>query len=146
MHLWGEEGFDWEGLGDAIIKMDVYMRRWGRIGVYSKEKYGTARLYITWYYHGLFSLIYPGYIHYGPWENNPFIGRYLMWLEFNIFQPLSQMLRLHILIHWWQNKIYNLAYQRAIKRYPHLIEEILCCADYPELIKNYGKYIKCENS
>jgi hypothetical protein len=35
----------------------------------------------------------------------------------------------------WQPFIYNLAYQKALKKWPHLEAEILSAADYPELIK-----------
>lgn len=32
-------------------------------------------------------------------------------------------------------KVYNIAYQKALKKWPHLRAEILCGADFPEIIK-----------
>jgi hypothetical protein len=43
VHYWGDEDFDWASLYAAISEATDIMRVFGRIGVHSKEKYGTAR-------------------------------------------------------------------------------------------------------
>jgi len=37
-----------------------------------------------------------------------------------------------VLYHKW---LYRKLYQNAVKKYPHLKEEILCMADFPKLLK-----------
>jgi hypothetical protein len=141
IHYWGDEDFDWTALSSAISDMSGFMRRWGRLGVHSKEKYGTARLYMYPYCGGLFSLFYPGYVSYWPWSSKKHIGKYLMWLEYKVFQPVSRLLKLYVPINWWQLKVYNWAYQRALKKYPQVAEEIIEDADWPEYIKDWHKHM-----
>jgi len=42
-HYWGDEDFDWKALDEAMYEGATIMRRYGRIWVSTKEKYGTAR-------------------------------------------------------------------------------------------------------
>ncbi len=89
-HLWGEEGFDWEGLGAA--ESYIYAKLTNLIPgatVITKEKYGTLRVTV-----------------------------YMEHTEENI-------------------RGYNEAYQDTIKIFPHLRDEILDDADYPEYITDY---------
>lgn len=138
-HQWGDESFDWDSLNQAINYMTAYMKRWGRLGTHSKEKYGTARLYMWWYSGGLFSLFYPAYVSYWPWADKKYIGKYLMWLEYNVFQKFTSITRLPVLIHWWQMKVYTRAYENALKKWPGVAAEIVCCADNNELIPSWHK-------
>ena len=39
-HYWGDEDFDWDSLYKAERELNRIMKRYGRIGVHSKEKYG----------------------------------------------------------------------------------------------------------
>lgn len=140
-HNWGDENFDWNALSGAIRVSANFMRRWGRIGVHEKEKYGTARLYTYFYSSGLFSLLYPGYVSYWVWEKTPIIGKYLTKLEFKVFIPIASVLKLWRPIQWWQRKVYNWAYQKALRKYPHIAEEIVEDADHPELIQDWHKHM-----
>lgn len=100
MHMWGEEGVDWQGIGDAACYIGGFCQRWGRIPVSDmKEKYGTVRVYL-----------YFGFFDWG-WKS------YLNWLVVP-----------------YQHRIYRLAYKKAIAKWPHLREEILCGADWQELL------------
>ena len=42
-HVWGDEDFDWEALDKAIDQGTWLMEKLGRIGVHSKEKWGSIR-------------------------------------------------------------------------------------------------------
>lgn len=131
LHEWGEEGFDWHGLDDAGNIIGDFCHRWGRFGGQIKEKYGTLRFYAHFTGFDLHMLFYPGYYYcqFPTWLWN------LDWkLRKTIFVPL------HRPTTWWQTKVYNRAYQKALKKYPHLRKEILICADYPELIKGGKDY------
>lgn len=128
MHTWGDN-VDWDGINDAAELIGTGLRKWGRIQVTQyKEKYGTVRVYCyfgigTW--QGLFK---PGFV-YNRWP------RWIWKLEFN---PIVAGLR--AIFTWcfypWQKFIYRWYYRRAVRRWPHLREEILCCADVDELLKD----------
>lgn len=132
MHRWGDEDFDWESLYHAIEEISSYFTKW-RLGNHSKEKYGTARISIYFFNGSLFELCYPGYVSYWPWKN------YSKLLKFDIYYVpiIFRFLGLTKLIRYFQYKVYSRGYNLAIKKYPHIKKEILICADYPELIKNY---------
>lgn len=128
MHKWGDQGVDWNGINDAAEYIGEFCKRWGRIGGQYKEKYGTVRFYAQ-FCHSILSLTHPGYAHYGP---------YPKWLcTFDIYygRALLKYTGLAWFFSKWQPFIYNLAYQRALKKWPHLRAEILDCADHIELIK-----------
>lgn len=126
-HVWGDEDFDWKSLGEAIDLMHCFMSKWGRIGVDSKEKYGTARLYINWFDGSLYSMVKPGYYYY-RWPN------WFHVIDYNVIRNISNCTGFTYIFRKYQEKIYSLAYKKAIKRWPSIEEEIVCCADYPELI------------
>ena len=127
-HDWSEKDFDWKGLEECVDIIYTTCVTWGRLGGQAKEKFGQVRFYAQFGYLSLHRLIYPGY-HYNQfpqwlWKLDCFyISRVL---QFFFERPFV----------WWQKKVYNFAYQRALAKHPHLRDEILCCADYPEFIKN----------
>lgn len=93
---------------------------------YSKEKYGTVR-YSTGFGHAsLHALLFPQYhwIRFPKWLNK---------LDMYLITPVLQFL-FGSLITWYQRKIYNRAYQNALKKWPHLRAEILVDADWLEYI------------
>jgi len=51
-------------------------------------------------------------------------------MTFPFFKPF------HRIIDVWQRFIYRLAYKRALKKYPFIREEILCAADFSELLED----------
>ena len=119
MHSWGD-GFKYFGdVSRAADEIGDFCRKWGRINVaQTKEKYGTARVYCTLGLTDLHGLLYPGYAYVrGPY--------WLMTLPIFRYLPTR----------WWQRRVYRLAYARALKKYPHIREEILDCADWPEYLE-----------
>lgn len=124
MHSWGDKGVDWKGINDAAEYLGAYCRKWGRLGGQTKEKYGTVRFYARFGHLCLHTLIYPGYVH----------SRFPSWL-WRLDIKLNSLYDLFEgLFEWWQKKVYSKAYINACNKWPHLQEEILSCADYPESI------------
>jgi hypothetical protein len=128
MHVWGDKDFDWEGL-EAAMRGIVKELKFVRIPVRDfKEKWGTARIYCQLGWYSVHDIIYPGYAY----------SKFPQWLwDFDIYHGTEIV---PFLCNWLVLPIhkycYRRAYKRAIKKYPHLREEILCCADYNDLL--YG--------
>jgi len=129
MHIWGEKDFDWGGLNKAIDFIETSLVRYGRMNVMqAKEKFGTARIYmgtIGWYQ--MHSLTHP----------RSAFSRYPKWLwNFDCDHGPKIM---NFLFNWWvipyHKWLYRTVYWIAVKRWPRLREEILCCADWLELLK-----------
>ena len=130
MHNWSDDSFDWKGLNESIYMMDSFMRFWGRIHVNSKEKFGTARLYVYFWDGSLHGLLYPGHV-------SSQFPKWLWSLDINYISKFIRRTRFHKLVQWWQYKVYGLAYAKALKYFPHIKAEIVCAADAPQLIKGY---------
>lgn len=126
MHSWGDKGVDWKGIGEAASFIAEYCRKYGRLGGPSKEKYGTVRFYASFGWLSLHTLIYPGYS----------FSRFPNWLwklDVGYIGPTLDKLFGRLFIAW-QKKVYDRAYQEALRRWPHLRPEILCGADHVEYI------------
>lgn len=126
MHEWGDKEVDWVGIDDAAEYIGVFCRRWARLGGQAKEKYGTVRFYVNFGRVSLHTLVYPGYV-YNQFPN------WLWSLDCKYIGPTLRFVFGKISFKW-QKYIYRKAYFNAIKKWPHLREEILCCADYKEYI------------
>jgi hypothetical protein len=129
MHMWGDKDFDWTALNNAINEIYFWGNKVGRIGGQIKEKYGEVR----WYAHvygaeRLSDLIYPGY-HYYQWPAH----RKPM---YNIIDQVSSiyMRPFKRLTFQYQKFFYAFAYRMAIKKYPHVADEIIACVDHKELL------------
>lgn len=127
-HNWSEKDFDWDSLDKAVNIIESTCRKWGRFGCDAKEKFGCIRAYVNFYNGGFHELIYPGY-HYCQWP------KWLWILDRQYFTIATKYTGLNWVITKYQHKIYNLAYQRALKAALLLRDEILSDADHPELIK-----------
>lgn len=127
MHMWGDEGVDWEGINNAAEFIHDYCVRWARLGGDYKEKYGRCCFYAKFDL-SLHSLFYPGYAFYQMPE-------WLVHFDIYVFSPVCYKLGVSKLWHLWQTFIYKRAYKLAIKKFPHLKEEILSGADYRELLE-----------
>lgn len=124
MHLWGDECVDWDGIDSAAEFIGKGIRKFGRISVWQyKEKYGTVRVYCSFGWNSLQHIIFPGYVR----QVIP------AWIDNNFISKIIQML--NPIIVPYQYFIYRLFYKLAVKKWPHLREEILSCADYSELLK-----------
>ena len=132
-HIWGDTDFDWDGLNDAL-HIIWKTCRWARLGAHVKEKYGSARV-TPWFWDGsLHSLLYPGYV-YCQYKDRWFgIGNILWWCDIYLFPKIAKWTGLLSIIFWIQKKVYNLAFQRALKKHPHIRDEILADVDFHELI------------
>lgn len=127
-HDWSEENFDWKSLNKAIDIIYFWTRHFGRFGGQLKEKFGCIRFYVFFSDGTLYSLCKPGYYYY-RWP------RWFMKIDHKVIRPIVRGSGLLWLIHKWQAFIYKLAYKRAVDKYPHLRDEILCYADAHELLE-----------
>ena len=104
------------------------MRFWGRIGVNSKEKFGTARIYVTFWDGSLHGLIYPGHVRCR-------FPKWLWSLDIKFISRFCHWTRITKLVNWYQSKIYSMAYSKGIKAFPKVKVELVVAADFDELIK-----------
>ena len=126
-HDWSSDWPYFRDVGEAAYYIGNYLRKWGRVGVRdTKEKYGSCRVYLSLGWRQLHCITHPGHC----------FSRYPKWLWILDCKYLSKIVRLlnYIVVpyHTW---LYNRAYQNAIKKWPHIREEILINADWPELIE-----------
>lgn len=126
MHNWGDEGVDWNGINDAADYIGSYCKRWAYLGGQVKEKYGTVRFYANFGHLNLHCLFFPGYVYcqFPDW---------LWHLDCKYIGPFMRFFFEKAFVKW-QSYIYGKAYLNACRKWPHLQEEILCSADYIELV------------
>jgi len=128
-HHWGDDDVDWKGIGEAGRYIATNLKRWGRVPVRDwKEKYGTVRIYLSLGWESLFTITHPGYVYsrYPKWLWSFCCSKYSRW----IFRQLNRVVvPYHIFL-------YRFFYRRAVKKWPHLTDEILCAADFHELLKD----------
>jgi len=131
MHQWGDSWFALYGedLDAAVRFIESYCLRYGRLGGQAKEKWGGVRFYAKFHYQ-IHDLIYPGYAYcqWKKWYNN------WMWAADLTIYTHSCFDWSRTIINRWQAFIYGRAYTLAVKKWPHLIKEIILPADYKELI------------
>lgn len=120
-HAWGEEGFDWEGLNEAVELISYHLTKKGRMHVLAKEKWGHARVNAHRWDGTISDLIKPGRVN------------RLYWFELKYFAPVLSIL-FGKLVEKWQDWHYYKAYETACYRYPHLIQEILGDAEDTHLL------------
>ena len=120
-HEWGSD-FDFKALDEASIYITSSCRRWARLGIWTKEKYGTLRVSTTCAYfleHDLIhSFVYPGYFMY-QWPT---------WFRVYIDWPFGKLMRclgVIWLLQKWQRVVLKYFWKRAAKKWPHIAEEIL---------------------
>jgi len=119
MHIWGDKSFDWDALDEACIYLTKNCRRWARLGVWTKEKYGTMRVTVWMGMHEpIQTILWPGHCRaYMP-----------RWFRTYVDFPLGDFLRWSRLdkpIYWWQTKVLKFFWKRAAKKWPHITTEIL---------------------
>ena len=121
-HEWGDEDFDWKALNEAAQYLEKYCKRWARLGIWTKEKYGTLRVSVTCAYfmeYGfLHHIFYPGYCSY----------RWPRWFRIYIDWPFGKVMRILgvvRLLQIYQHAVLKFFWKRAAKKWPHISEEIL---------------------
>ena len=131
MHRWGDDGVDWVGIDGAAEYIGQGLRFW-RVDVRQwKEKYGAVRVYcslgIVWWP----QLTHPGHV-YNRWPRSLdfIVHAYSWWNPFYVARRAVNLLV--VPFHKW---LYRRYYRRAVEKWSHLRREILCCADYPELLE-----------
>ncbi len=128
MHDWSDESFDWKSLNEAEGILSDTLRFY-RVPVRDiKEKYGTLRCYTGLGWTSFHSIAYPGYV-YGQFPN------WLWKLDVYYGYPILKYTGIAYLsykLHCWA---YRRGYAKIVKKFPHIRTEILCCADYDELLK-----------
>lgn len=128
MHDWSDESFDWKSLNEALELMEGILRFYRVPFRDIKEKYGTARIYTGLGWTSLHSIVYPGYVYsqFPDW-----LWGFDVYHGYNILK-YTGITYLSYKLHCWA---YRRAYAKAVKKFPHIREEILCCADYEELLE-----------
>lgn len=126
-HDWSDSEFDWNSLYSAIEEATTIMERFGRVGVHSKEKYGTARWSLYLFAGHFHDLTHPGYV----------FRQYPKWLwSFDVqYRPLRFLITP---IRWWQKKVIRYAFNYVCNKYSHIVDEIVCNAPeelLPEQLK-----------
>lgn len=129
MHSWGDENVDWDGIYDSARYIGVNLKRWGRVSVRDyKEKFGTVRIYCSLGWSNLLSITHPGWMHYRPYP------KWLMTFDIYVLSRIIPVLTNWFILpfHKW---LYKKLYKDMVKKYPHLKQEITCCADWHELLE-----------
>lgn len=123
MHNWGDKDVDWDGINYSAHYIGSNLRRFGRVSATQyKEKFGTVRVYINKFgVRTLHDITHPGYVAYQyKFADTKIIPD---WININVIIPYHKFL-------------YRYLYKKMVNKYPHLREEILCCADYNELLQH----------
>lgn len=122
MHIWGDKDFDWEALDKAIEYFESRCRRWARLGIWVKEKYGTMRVFTTcalfMEYDFIHHIFYPGYVSY----------RFPKWFRRYVDWPFGKALKwmgILYLIQLYQVAVLKYFWKRAAEKWPHISVEIL---------------------
>jgi len=132
-HDWSDKSFDWKGLSQAIRIIENW-HRFARIGCNIKEKYGTIRCDSSFFDGSLHSLVFPGHYFY-RWSDKVYA------LESRL-TPIICFLRIDSLIRALQIPFYTLGYYIAMKKYPHIKDEICVDASHPQWIIGGNKIHK----
>lgn len=120
-HLWGDEDYDWDALDEASEYIWRRCRQFARLGVWTKEKYGTLRISTTCAYWGewpIHNIFKPGHVCY-RWPN---------WLIGKIEYPLSYFCNktgITRTVRTYQRAVLKFFWKRAAKKWPHISDEIL---------------------
>lgn len=121
-HDWSDTDFDWKALDEAAFYLENKCRKWGRLGIWTKEKYGTLRVSTTCAfaksYDFLHCLVYPGrcYIRWPKW--------FRVYVDWPIGKTLK-FLGIIWVFHKYQLWILKHFWLKAAKKWPSVATEIL---------------------
>jgi len=165
MHKWGDTWFNEHGkhLYAAISEIESYLHR-HHIGICGKEKWGCYRdEYLQFWGGGIYQILfgyrmYIGHSHYKGLYRFRWFSRFIDSIHKFIYYKIDggnmtcdvfmwkglcyymKKTRLYRYIIKQQEKHYNYAFQIACKKYPDVIDELICDIDGYEMIKpcKYG--------
>lgn len=127
-HDWSDDTFDWKSLNEALSTGTTLMKRLGRIGVHSKEKYGSCRWSLYLFDGTLHSLTHPGYVY----------SQYPKWLwSFDVEHRPLKFLKYPI--NFWQKLVVKATFSYLVYKYPNIADEIISDAPRELLTKKLGK-------
>jgi len=138
MHRWGDEWTEQYGadLDDAVRYIGLTLLRW-RVPVRDyKEKFGTVRVYTGLGWSFLHDMTHPGHAYRRykwDWVWRLSCKSCGAWW----WSPIA---RVSFAIH---RRIYRRVYGNAVRMWPHLCTEILCMADWRELLKGLVSPAHC---
>lgn len=135
MHDWSDQSVDWDGIGNAAHYIGTELRKWGRVPVRDcKEKWGTVRVYCSLGWYSIHDITHPGYafIQYKKGGLLHYLN-YACWFN-NIFRIVN------IVIYPYHKWLYRKIYSNAVRKWPHLRDEILVQADFSELLEGIAGY------
>lgn len=148
MHEWGDKWFKKYGkqFDEAIRVLEERIRKWAYCGVCGKEKYGTYRdEYLTLWDGGIRQILTPykcWVIGHSKWakflwyiDNHiiPYKKTKYGWLWGGLAN-LNGKLGIIKLVHKWQAKRINKAFQVTCKEFPELVDELVSDVDCYEMI------------
>lgn len=120
-HEWGTD-FDFKSLDEAAYYIEHNCKRWARLGLWTKEKYGTLRVSTTCAYFMEYDFIhhifYPGHAYY----------RLPKWFRQYIDRPVGKVMRrlgVIFVLQKYQYAVLKYFWKKAAKKWPHIAEEIL---------------------
>lgn len=120
-HEWGSD-FDFKALDEAAHYIQNKSRKWARVGIWTKEKYGTLRVSTTcafaMEYDFLYSLIYPGHVYI----------RWPKWVRCYIDWPIGKLCRylgIISILRKYQMWTLKRFWLKAANKWPQCREEIL---------------------
>ena len=129
MHTWGDEEVDWDGINEAGGYIGCWLRKWARVPVRQiKEKYGTVRIYTGLGWDTFHDIFYPGHCFY-RWPG------WILTIDLFICRKLRFSRVLFEISYPIHKRLYRWRYKKALEKWPHLRNEILCCADFHKLLK-----------
>ncbi len=129
-HFWGDDDFDWASLNEAITYICETCRVWGRLPVYGKEKWGNGDFYAYWWGGTVTELVNPvvlGKIGMPYW---------LYELDLKYSHRVVKPLGIYRIFVKYQEWVYRRAFRQAIKRWPHIREELLGGMNDSELLED----------
>lgn len=136
-HYWGDEDFDWNALNHCVHLYDHVLKKYGRMCVYTKEKYGTMRLeYLGMGWDGIYGFLNPGHLIF-RWKSvrisrTRIIGDMafeskvdLLYVFNEVTANLARYTGISWLIQKYQMFLFNMLTLYCVKKYPHIKDEIM---------------------
>lgn len=113
-HHWGDKNFDWDSLYKAEEELGFIMEKLGRVGVHSKEKFGTLRFTLFLCDGTIHSLTHPGYCY----------NQFPKW-AWSITMNKKVLGWIAPVVRFWQRQVIKTAFSIVCSKYSHIQDEII---------------------